>query len=80
MKLIKIFIQKQRIESEIPPEYRDGEIVHNNEEFYEELDIVLKERNRHKEEQERLLKIIHGNVDGRTSKRVVKVVKDLIKR
>ena len=74
------YYTKKRGKPEIPPEYRAGEIVHNNEEFYKVLNIVLEEGNRHKEKQEELLKIIHGNVDGKASKRVAKVIEELLHR
>lgn len=82
--IIYLDVEKERFfskkgKSEIPPEYRAGEIVHNNEEFYEALNIVLREGNRHKEKQEELLKIIHGNVDGKATERVTKVIKELLK-
>ena len=75
----KEYFTKIRGKSEVPPEYRAGEIVHNNDEFYEILNMVLKEGNRYKEKQEELLKIIHGNVDGKASERVVRVIEKLLK-
>jgi len=46
--------------------------------FYVSLRTVLAKGNRHKEEQERLLKIAHGNVDGKASERVAKVIIKLV--
>ena len=73
------FFTQKRGKPEIPPEYRAGEIVHNNEEFYKALEFVLEHGNRFAEEQEKLLKIIHGNVDGKASERVIRVIEDLLK-
>lgn len=74
----KEYFTKIRGKPEIPPELRDGEIVHNNEEFYEALTTVLKSGNKFKNEQEKLLKIIHGDVDGNSSGRVVEVIEKLL--
>ena len=63
---------------EVPPEFRAGEITHNTEEFYDALELVLKKGNRFEEEQEKLLKIIHGTVDGKSSERVVEVIEKLL--
>lgn len=76
----KKYYTKIRGKGVIPPEYRAGEIVNNNEEFFKAMNIVLKGGNRYKKEQERLLKIIHGNVDGNSSKRVVELIERLIKK
>jgi len=76
----KDFYTKGRGKPEIPPEYRAGEIVHNNEEFYNALKIVLEKGNRFKKEQEKLLEIIHGHVDGKASERVAKVIEDLLNK
>jgi len=74
------YFTKIRGKGGVPPEYRAGEIVHNNKEFYEALNIVLKEGNRHQKKQEELLKIIHGNVDGKASERVAKVIEELLEK
>jgi len=74
----KEYFTKIRGAGDIPPEYRAGEIVHNNEEFYEALKTVLKEGNRFEKEQEKLLKIIHGKVDGKASERVLNVIEGLL--
>ena len=81
--IIYLDVEKERFfskkgKSEIPPEYRAGEIVHNSEEFYKALEFVLEHGNRFAEEQEKLLKIIHGNVDGKASERVTKVIEELL--
>ncbi len=73
----KDFFTRERGKPEVPPEYRAGEIVRNNEEFYEALKLVLKEGNRHKDKQEELLRIIHGNVDGKSTERVIEVIEKL---
>lgn len=73
----KEYFTKIRGKPKLPPEYRAGEIVHDNDKFYDALKTVLKEGNRHKEQQEKLLKIIHGNVDGKASERVIKVIENL---
>ena len=74
----KDFFTRERGRPEIPPEYRAGEIVHDDKEFYEALKLVLREGNRYKEKQERLLKIIHGNVDGKSTERVVGIIEELL--
>jgi len=79
LEINKDFYTKERGKPEVPPEYRAGEIVRNNEEFYEVLEIILEKGNRFKKEQEKLLNIIHGNVDGKASERVAKVIEDLLK-
>lgn len=73
----KEYFAKERGKMKIPLEFRAGEIVHNNEEFYKVLDVILKEGNRYKRKQEKILKIIHGSVDGKASKKVVKVIEKL---
>ena len=74
----KEYFTKKRGGLEIPPEFRAGEIVQNNDEFYSALKTVLEKGNRFKEEQEKLLEIIHGNVDEEASERVTEVIKKLI--
>ncbi len=76
----KEYFTKLRGKPEAPPEYRVGEIVHNNEEFYKALELVLQYGNRFKEEQNELVKIIHGNIDGKASERVVKVIEKLVNK
>jgi CDP-glycerol glycerophosphotransferase len=72
------YIAKKTGDPEIPQDYIAGETVTNNEEFYEKLNIVCKIGNRFSKEQEKLLKIIHGNVDGKSSERVATIVKELL--
>jgi len=79
LEINKEYFTKIRGKPEVPPEYRAGEIVHNSEEFYEALEFVLKHGNRFEKEQEKLLKIIHGDVDGKASERVVKLIEELLK-
>lgn len=74
----KEYYTKARGNPEIPPEFRAGEIAHNTKEFYDALKTVLENGNRFKEGQEKLLKIIHGDVDGKASERVVEVIKKLM--
>ncbi|MFW6173938.1 MAG: CDP-glycerol glycerophosphotransferase family protein, partial [Elusimicrobiota bacterium] len=58
----------------IPLKYRAGEIINTEDELYNAIDITLKEGNRFEKEQKKALEIIHGNVDGKASERVAKVV------
>jgi len=74
----KDFLTELRGKPEIPPECRVGEIAHNTKEFYEALETVLKNGNIFEAKQEKLLKIIHGDVDGKASERVVKVIEKLL--
>lgn len=74
----KEYFTKKRGVGILPPEYRAGEIVHSDQEFYEALKTVITKGNRFQDEQKKLLKIIHGNVDGRAAERVVKVIESLI--
>jgi len=75
----KKYFTEMRGKPEIPPEYRAGEIICNKDEFYEALKLVLKKGNRYEHDQDTLLRIIHGNVDGKASKRVIDVINNLIK-
>jgi len=75
----KEYFTKTRGEPEIPPEYRAGEIVHHEKEFYDILNIVLTKGNRFEKKQDESLKLIHGNVDGKASERVANIVKRIIK-
>jgi len=74
----KEYYTKMRGNPEIPPEFRAGEITHNTKEFYGALKTVLEKGDRFEEEQEKLLKIIHGDVDGKASERVVDVIEKLM--
>ena len=73
----KEFFTKSRGEAEAPPELRAGEIVLGNEELYDALDIVLTKGNRFKRKQDESLKLLHGDVDGKASERVSKVIEKL---
>ena len=75
----KEYFTKTRGEPEVLPEYRTGEIVFNNDEFYEALNIVLEKGNRYEKEQEKVLVKMQGNVDGKSSERVVNVIEEAIK-
>jgi len=72
------YFTEERGKPEIPPEFRAGEVARNNEEFCKALDIVLRVGNRFVKEQERLLKLIHGDVDGKARERVTEVIKKLL--
>jgi len=76
----KDFFTKLRGEAEVPPELRAGEIALDTDEFYKALTIVLKKGNRFITDQEKSLRLIHGNVDGNSSERVVKIIKELTKK
>ena len=76
----KEYFVKKRGKMKIPLEHRAGEIVHDSEEFYKALKLVLKEGNRYEEKQEELLKIIHGNVDGKATERVAEVIEELLEK
>lgn len=80
MEVDKEYYTKKRGIGDIPPDFRAGEIVQNNEEFFKAMNTVLKEGNRYKDDQEKFLKIIHGNIDGNSSKRVVELIEKLIKK
>ena len=73
----KKLIQKQK-KSEIPLNFRAGEIVNSESEFYDTLEFILTKGNRYKDEQRVLFKKIHGEADGKASERVVKVIEDLL--
>ena len=74
------YFTETRGELEIPIEFRSGEISHNTEEFYNLLNLVLKSGNRYKEKQEKILKIVHGNIDGSASKNVVEIIEKISKK
>jgi CDP-glycerol glycerophosphotransferase len=68
------YFTKTRGKSEVPAEFRAGEITHNSEEFYRGLDYVLTKGNRYKAEQKKYLELIHGKIDGNATKRVIEVI------
>ncbi|PNX48766.1 MAG: hypothetical protein BV456_09460 [Thermoplasmata archaeon M8B2D] len=74
----KKYYTEVRGEPEIPADFRAGEIAHSNDEFYESMKIVLNKGNRYRKQQENLLKIIHGSVDGNSSERVTKIIDKLL--
>lgn len=76
----KKYFTEKRGKPEIPSSFRAGEIVHSNSEFFHALQTVLNSGNRFIEEQERLLHIIHGAVDGHASKRVFEVINKIIEK
>ena len=73
------YFTKTRGEPEVPPEYRAGEIVLDNEERYDALDIVLTKGNRFESKQDKCLSLLHGNVDGKASRRVLIIIEELLK-
>lgn len=75
----KKYFTETRGEPEVLPEYRAGEIVINIEELYNILNIVLTEGNRFERKQDECLKLFHGDVDGKASERVLKVIEKLLK-
>jgi len=64
---------------EISPDYRAGEITHKSNEVYNAIKRILVDGNRFKKEQMNLLKIIHGEVDGKISERVSRVIDKVLK-
>ncbi len=66
-----------RGKSQIPPEFRAGEIVRSNSEFYDALKIVLEKGNRYSDKQKELLKTIHGDVNEIASLKVIKAIENL---
>ena len=74
----KELITEMRGKPKIPSTFRAGEIVLNNNDFYEALKIVLRTGNRFEGKQKELLETIHGKVDGKYAERVVDVVERLI--
>jgi len=76
----KEFFVERRGKMKIPIEYRAGEVVSNVEEFYKALERVLARGNAHKEKQRRLLKLLHGRVDGKATERVVQIIEDYLRR
>ena len=72
------FVNEKKGEGIIPQNIRPGEKVTDEDEFFYALEICL-EKNRFKEKQEKMLSKIHGNVDGKSSERVVKIIEYLIK-
>lgn len=75
----KEYFTKTRGEPEVLPEYRSGEIVLDAEQFYDALETVLSKGNRFEKKQKEFLKLLHGNVDGKASERVLTVIEELIK-
>lgn len=75
----KEYFTKTRGEPEVLPEYRIGEIVLDAEEFYDALETVLAKGNRFERKQDKCLKLLHGNVDGKASEQVLIIIKDLLK-
>ncbi|RKX93394.1 MAG: hypothetical protein DRP84_08500 [Spirochaetes bacterium] len=71
---------KGRGYGEIPPDYRAGEIVHNSREFYKALKTVLEKGNLFRRREKMLLKTIHGDIDGKISDRVSKVINNLLEQ
>jgi len=76
----KEFFVERRGKMKIPIEYRAGEVVSNVEELYKALERVLARGNVYKEKQRRLLKLLHGRVDGKATERVVHIIEDYLRR
>ena len=75
----KDFFTKSRGEAEVPPELRAGEIALDTDGFYKAITKVLRDGNRFIADQEKSLRIIHGNIDGKASERVFKVINEILK-
>lgn len=75
----KEYFTKTRGEPEVPLECRAGEVVLNSEEFYAALEKVLAKGNRFEKKQKEFLKLLHGDVDGKSSARVVNIIVEVIK-
>ena len=69
---------KDRGKSQVPPEFRAGEISKSSKEFFKGLRSILKKGNCHSEEQKRLFKIIYGNIDGKASERVASIIRQIV--
>lgn len=76
----KDFYTKDRGEPEIPPDYRAGEIVQKSQDFYKILQNVIIQGNTYMGEQEKLLDIIHGSIDGNASNRIIKIIENLVNK
>ncbi len=72
------YFTRERGKPEVPIEYRAGEIVRDENSFFKTLELVLTKGNRFREKQEELLSIIHGDVDGNSSKRVIELIDHLL--
>jgi CDP-glycerol glycerophosphotransferase (TagB/SpsB family) len=72
------YFTKIRGKSEVPHEFRAGEITHSSEEFYNALDYVLTKGNRYIKEQKKFLELIHGKIDGKATERVIEVIKKFL--
>jgi len=69
---------KERGKSQVPPEFRAGEVSKNDREFFQALRNILKKGNRYSGKQKKLFEIIYGRVDGKASERVAKVIQQVI--
>jgi len=69
---------KDRGKSQVPPEFRAGEISKSSKEFFKVVRSILKKGNCHSEEQKRLFKIIYGNIDGKASERVASIIRQIV--
>jgi len=63
----------------VPLGYRPGFIVNNESDLKEKLKIALYTRNPFEKDQEKILKILHGRVDGNASNRVIEIIDELIR-
>jgi len=71
---------KERGKSQVPPEFRAGEISRDEKEFFQALHRVLKIGNRFSEKQHEMFKIIYGAVDGKSCERVTKIIRSIVRR
>jgi CDP-glycerol glycerophosphotransferase (TagB/SpsB family) len=74
------FFEKTTGKTKIPNEFRAGEVVSNDKELYNSLKTILEYGNKYIEKQEKYLKIIHGNVNGKASENVVKIIENISKK
>lgn len=73
------FKHRENTTGVVPLNDKAGEIVYNNKEFYEALKIVLEKGNRFIKKQEELLLKIHGDVDGKASERVARIIESILR-
>ena len=72
------YYTKKRGKSQVPPEFRAGEISKNSNEFFRALHNISYMGNRYSDAQKRLFRIIYGSVDGKASERVAKVIHQVV--
>ncbi len=73
------FFLEERGKPEVPPEMRPGVRVRNEEEFYQNLSKVIEEKYIPDSDfYKQCLHLIHGEVDGRSSDRVIEVIENIL--